>query len=159
MSAFVETKQHINKPTQTYACERVKQGQGWVLLRYVSQKTWQVVDTFLPIGTCTWAFYEEGASYVIWRMESPTGQLLGYLFHVCSDITVSATGVEYLDLLLDVWVDAQGRDHLLDEDELAACLANQKLSPEKVRQIENIAAHVAKNWQVDVKRLDVLLDS
>lgn len=157
MSAFVETKRHINKPTQTYACEKVKQGPGWVLLRYVSHEAWQVVDTFLPIGSSTWAFYEEGASCVIWRMVDPTGQLLGHLFHVSSDISVHSNGVDYLDLLLDIWVDAQGSAHLLDEDELAECVASQKLSPAQAHHIEGIAVRVLENWQVDVKRLDELL--
>ena len=154
MATFVETKRHINKPTQTYACELVKRGQGWVLLRYVSQKAWQIVDTHLPIGSCTWAFYEEGASCVIWRMVDPTEQLMGHLFHICSDIKVGSKGVDYLDLLLDIWVDAKGHVHLLDEDELAECVANQKISPTQAHRIEAKAVHVMENWQADVKRFD-----
>jgi len=152
--AFVETKRHINKPTQTYSCELIKHGQGWVLLRYVSQKAWNVVDTHLPKGSCTWAFYEEGASSVIWRMVNPKGQLLGHLFHICSDIRVESSGVDYLDLLLDVWIDAQGDAHLLDEDELAECVANQKISPAQGHRIKAIAARVLDHWQGDVKKMN-----
>ncbi|MGA1195912.1 MAG: DUF402 domain-containing protein [Candidatus Latescibacterota bacterium] len=151
---FVETKRHINKPTQTYGCELVKQGKGWVLLHYISQKAWQIVDAHLPKGSSTWAFYEEGASSVIWRMVDPAGQLVGHLFHICSDITVKSNGVDYLDLLLDVWVDAQGHAHLLDADELFECVAQQKISLEQKCHIEALAVQVLDNWQMDVQNLE-----
>ena len=55
-------------------------------------------------------------------MLNPGKILEGHLFHICRNQQVQEDRVEYLDLLLDVWVDSEGHITILDRDELEAPL-------------------------------------
>jgi hypothetical protein len=154
MASFIETKRHINKPTQTYTCELFCQGSDWVVLRYVSEAEWYIGNTHLPVGTSTLACYEQGADCVLWRMIDPKGHLIGHLFHICADIDIQPSAVDYLDLLLDVWVDAQDALVILDEDELADCVYHDKLTESQAHEIETFARDIARDRQAWITSLD-----
>jgi hypothetical protein len=157
MASFLETKHHINKPTQTYTCELINRGKDWVVLRYVSDSFWRIEDTELPKNTTTLALYERDAQCVLWRMTGPDMALRGHLFHLCTDIEIKNDGVEYLDQLLDVWIDHKGDVTILDQDELAECVALKKLSHHRAHEIEKAAQDIVKTWQTGLARLDARL--
>lgn len=157
MAPFVETKHHVNKATQTYVCDVLKRSEDWVVLKYVSTQSWEIVDTVLPVGTCTLAYYEVGASWVVWRMSDSEDHLLGHLFHVCRDITLFDNGVDYLDLLLDVWVGGEGEVTLLDEDELAHCVISKKLTITEALKIEKQAQILLETYQHWIDRFQARL--
>jgi len=145
--SFVETKRHLNKPTQTYTCDLVQRGEDWVVLKYVSDRAWQISDVVLPSGTCTLAYYKVGADCLVWKMNDPDGQLLGHLFHICKDVVIEDHRLEYLDLLLDVWVDSKGIPTLLDVDDLDECLRLGIVSDKDAEAIRSIASKVLDGWQ------------
>lgn len=156
---FEETKRHLDKPTQIFTCELVQRGENWVVLKYVSDRSWQISDVVLPAGTCTLAYYQIGADCVVWKMIAPDGQLLGHLFHICSDLAIESQRVEYLDLLLDVWVDLNGKATLLDIEDLAMCLENGILLDKQARNIRDIANKVFDGWQEWVLAFEKCLDT
>lgn len=144
---FVETKRHLNKPTQTFPCTCLARGDDWVLLKYVSTKSYEICGAFLPQGTVTFAFYKMGGHCIVWRMVAPDGCLMGHLFHISKDLEMSDQGLSYLDLLLDVWVDPSGNTTLLDEEELAACVEKGTLSQAQAAEIRGFAETVLDGWQ------------
>ena len=157
MQDFVETKRHVNKATQTYSCDVLKRAKDWVILQYVSSRSWHIANTDLPVGTRTLAYYEVGANWVVWRMLAPSGELLGHLFHICRDITLSENGVDYLDLLLDVWVDHQEKVTLLDEDELDHCVVDEKLTASQASNIQKLAQELLQTYSKWIARLNAQL--
>jgi hypothetical protein len=153
MGRWIETKRHINKPVESYTCDGLGQGQGWVLLSYVSTRDWHIADLCVPAGSTTVALYETGAQFVVWRMTGPDLTVWGHLFHMCTDIEIHSPGVSYLDLLLDVWVSPDGTVRLLDEDELVASVANGLVSHAKEVEIRAAAKDVSVNWRTSVSQI------
>jgi hypothetical protein len=117
----LEVKRHLNKPDASYGCDLLVRGPGYVVLKYVSDRPGRVGDVPIEVGCTTFAYYRDGAGYVLWKMCGADGRLKGHLFHICRDLKVGDGRVEYLDLLLDLWYDATGRLTVLDRDELEAC--------------------------------------
>lgn len=155
---FQEHKRHLNKPDEVYACDLVKRGNDWVILRYVSTREWSVADTVLPSGSQTLAYYQTGSDCVIWRMCDPLGMVMGHLFHVCSLLEVRECDVSYLDLMLDVWGQADGRVWVLDEDDVVASVAAGHLSEKQASAIAKIGCHIQTHWQALIDQLDQSLN-
>lgn len=130
MAGYItEVKRHLNKPDQSFRCEVLSREEGHLVLRYVSDREGRVGGEVFPSGSTTVAHYWEGRGYVGWRMHGPDGTLRGHLFHFCRDVRIGPDSVEYLDLLLDLWVSADGGLTVLDEDELADCVTEGRVSP------------------------------
>ena len=156
---FLETKRHLNKPDQFFSCELVKRAPNWVLLKYVSDRSWQVGETFVAPGSVTFAFYRSDAGVVLWKMCGPAGRLLGHLFHICKDLAIFQDGVTYLDLLLDIWVDAAGRVQILDRDELAACETAGAVDEADLAWIRRQETDVMHRYRHMIAELNALLGS
>ena len=152
----IENKRHINKPTERYKCDLISMGSGRAALRYVSDSTF--VSTRLgvtfPPGCVTLALYEEGKSRVFWGIYSPDAELLGYLVHICRDVAISGDEVDYLDLLLDIWFYPDGRNIILDEDEVAECLESGKLTVEDTAYIEAAKDAALADFSADARALE-----
>lgn len=152
---FREIKRHVNKPDEVYVCELIARGPDWVLLKYVSQRDWILAGTWLPEGSATLALYRRGAEWVLWRISAPDGLVLGHVFHVCTDVEIGEAEVSYRDLLLDVWVDGQGRVTMLDEDEVAACVATGALTLARAATIADAGRRIGRNPAKLIEELDV----
>ncbi len=139
--SYLEVKKHLNKSDQSYPCELLKRGAGYVILRYVNTAIGQVAGVTFEVGSTTFAWYQDGCGYVLWKMYGQEGKLEGHLFHICKDLNVGKSRVEYQDLLLDVWVDCAGQVMVLDREELADCVDSGLVSEED------------QGWIVDQERV------
>jgi len=137
--AFLEVKRHINKPTEQYACRALHWSPQRVVLEYRTPQPYDLGVVKIPPGARTLAHYWEGRGFVLWRMETPQGGLLGHLFHICTNVAISRASVAYLDLLLDVWRPPEGAAALLDEKELEASRRDGRLTPEQAAQAASCA--------------------
>lgn len=155
---FSELKRHIDKLDEEYTCDLHARGADWVVLIYVSTKPWTVAGAYLPVGSKTLAFYKDGASQVLWQMSDPAGHLIGYLFHVCRELHIGKNTVSYLDLLLDVWVNAMGKMTVLDRDDVEACKLSGKLNEDDLADIEAGELQISARWNELVKELGEILD-
>jgi hypothetical protein len=153
---ILEVKRHLNKPDQSYLCDLLYQGSDLVVLKYVSDRPGRVGDTLFEPGTTTYAAYKAGEGYVLWKMVDPQGNLKGHLFHICRDLQVHQDRVDYLDMLLDVWVDRDGRVSVLDRDELAACVSKGVVGQEALAWIEEQEKRIQANWNRMIAELDHL---
>ena len=118
---FREVKRHLDKPDAVFACDPIVHTGDCVVLRYVNVRPGRVGDTAIRTGSVTYGYYRQGAGYVLWKMCDPEGRLLGHLFHICRNLEVGDRCVDYVDLLLDLWYDPEGRLTVLDRDELESC--------------------------------------
>jgi protein associated with RNAse G/E len=54
-------------------------------------------------------------------MYGPEGLLIGTLFHIAKNVIITDRHVQYVDLIVDVWIASDGKVRVLDEDELEEC--------------------------------------
>jgi hypothetical protein len=121
MPVIEEIKHHKNKPTQRFRCELVHRGTGHMVLRYRAAKAGRISDIAIAPGSTTIAHYWTDRGYVLWRMFDRRGRLIGTLLHICRAVTLTMSSVSYEDLILDIWIDPEGRARVLDADELEQC--------------------------------------
>lgn len=143
--AYLEVKRHLNKPDESYSCEALVRGNGTVVLKYVNDQPGRVSGVAFEVGSTTFAYYRTGAGYVLWKMCGADDRLKGHLFHICRDLKVGEDGVEYLDLLLDLWYDAEGRLTVLDREELEACRASGAVGKTDLDWIDRQAREIEQN--------------
>ncbi len=155
--AYLEVKRHLNKPDESYPCEVLVRGDGYVVLKYVNARPGQVGDVTFEVGSTTFAYYRNGAGYVLWKMCGADDRLKGHLFHICRDLKVGEGGVEYLDLLLDLWYDAEGRLTVLDREELEACRASGAVGKTDLDWIDRQAREIEQSADRIIGALDARL--
>ncbi len=118
--SYREIKRHLDKPDAVFVCEPIARTPCSVLLKYVNTRPGRVGDVTFETGSVTYGYYRQGAGYVLWKTHDPQGRLLGHLFHICKNLEVRDHCVDYVDLMLDLWFDSEGRLAVLDRDELEA---------------------------------------
>ena len=154
---ILEIKRHLNKADESYLCDLLKRNSDWIIVKYVSERPGRVGSVTFDAGSTTFAYYRTGMGYVIWKMLSPGDRLEGYLFHICQDICVEEDKVNYLDLLLDVWIDPAGRITILDRDEVEDCAGKGVIGEEELSWIARQEQEIIANWQQIVSDFNLLL--
>ena len=153
----LEIKRHINKPDQSFVCDLLKRGQDYIIIKYVNERPGNVGAVFFDTGSTTYAYYREAMGYVVWKMMNPDDVLEGYLFHICCDLQVHKDRVAYLDLLLDVWIDARGRLEILDRGEVQECAQAGMLGAHELGWIARQEQEIVENWPQIVADFNDLL--
>ena len=147
MTEILEIKRHLNKPDERYRCTLLHSGDDHMLLKYVSKEPVRLGGKVLKPGSTTYAYYKTGAGFVPWKMCGPDGQLRGYLFHLCRDLQVSRDRVDYVDLLLDIWISPEGSISILDRDELEDCAAKGLVDEKDLAWIARHEKEIRNNWK------------
>lgn len=143
----LEIKRHLNKPDESYLCDLLMQSGHVLVLKYVNERAGRVGKVFFEVGSITYAYYKRGEGFVLWQMLGPDENLKGYLFHICRDIKLGKHFVEYLDMLLDVWIDEEGQVTILDRDEVEECVARKIIGDEDLLWIASKEKHIIENWK------------
>jgi protein associated with RNAse G/E len=153
----LELKRHLNKPDQSYLCDLLTRGSDYVIVKYVSEMSGRVGDVTFDAGSTTFAYYRTGMGYVIWKMSTPDNRLEGHLFHICQDLQVGEDRVEYLDLLLDVWIDAASQITILDRDEVEECAVKGVIGESELMWIAQQEQEIIENWKHIISDFNLLL--
>lgn len=156
---ILEIKRHLNKPDESYLCDLLKRGRDYVLVKYVSQSPGRVGSVPFAAGSTTYAYYKTGMGYVTWKMLNAAKKLEGHLFHICRDQQVGEDRVEYLDLLLDVWIDADGQMTILDRDEVEACAVKGVIGKIELTWIAQQEQEIMLNWRQIILDFNQLLSN
>ena len=147
MKEILEIKRHLNKPDEHYFCSLLQSGEDDMVLKYVSKRSAKLGNVLFESGSTTYAYYKTGTGFVPWKMYGPDGHLRGYLFHICRDLRVNQDRVEYLDLLLDIWISPEGSITVLDRDELEACAAKGLVDERDLSWIAHYEEAIEKGWK------------
>ena len=145
MPQIREHKRHLNKPDEAYDCDGIHREDGYLVLRYDVTRDGHIGPFAIPAGSVTIAHYRANVGHVLWEMWDPQRELMGYCYHICEPPVIGPDSVEYLDLLLDLWFDAEGKLTVLDEDELAQTAAEGKISREQLAFVEDQRQAVEQN--------------
>ena len=89
-------------------------------------------------------------------MSTSAGALRGHLFHICRDQKVGDDRVDYLDLLLDIWVGEDGEVLVMDREELVQCRSQGLVSEEDMAGIDREESRILSDWGAMVRRIDQL---
>lgn len=154
---ILELKRHLNKPDQSYLCDLLSRGSDYVIVKYVSEMSGRVGTVTFDVGSTTYAYYQTGMGYVLWKMLNAGNRLEGHLFHICRDLRVGTDRVEYLDLLLDVWIDPAGRMTILDRDEVKECAVKGVIGEKELTWIAQQEQMIIENWRQIISEFDRLL--
>jgi hypothetical protein len=153
MLVIEEIKRHKNKEHQRFLCEVIHRDEGYLVVRFVSQEDGLIKDIVIKTGSTTIGHYWTDRGYVLWRMFNPGGRLAGTLFHICKDVMITEQKVEYLDLIVDLWISPDGMVRILDEDELQECQKAALLSNDEINWIEQQKNIVLQNHHHIIKEL------
>jgi protein associated with RNAse G/E len=74
----------------------------------------------LETGDCFTEYYYTDRWFNIFEIARASGERKGWYCNIAEPAVIQDGCIEQVDLLLDVWVDPQGRALLLDEDEFNA---------------------------------------
>ena len=154
---ILEIKRHLNKPDESYLCDLLRRNGDYIIVKYVSDRSGQVGSVTFDAGSTTYAYYRNGMGYVLWKMLNPGNRLEGHLFHICRDLQVGEDRVDYLDLLLDVWISAKGQVTILDRDEVEDCAAKGMIAEKELVWITRQEKKIIENWRQIIADFDRLL--
>lgn len=130
-----EIRRHLLKEDEIYECDLVRRSANCIVLRYVSDRSYNVAGVRLPRGAVTTGHYWPRRRYCMWEIREPGGKLLGHLFHLCRDLNIRGGCVEYTDMLLDLWIPAFGQPQILDEADLEAAVRARRISHIEAREL------------------------
>ncbi len=125
---ITEIKRNLDGTVERFACHMLHRDPEYVVLCYISDKTYTVADAELPAGSLTIGHYLRGRGYILWEMCAPHGDLVGYYVHLSTDLKFSDRTVEWRDMSVDVWVGSDGQCEVLDEAELHEHVAAGRIS-------------------------------
>lgn len=127
---------------------RVIGGPGYIWFRFWLPREEQIVDKYFD----------------------PAGRPVGIQVDVCGPLTIEPEEWSTVDLLLDLWIDPDGRVTVRNEEQFERAVATGELAPEEashaeahIRQLTLQTAQgrfpppLVRNWQVDVRRVREML--
>lgn len=154
MSIIEEIKEHKNKETQRFLCNALHRESNYLVVSFHSEKEGIIKDMVIPAGSTTVAHYWTDRGYVVWRLFAPERQLIGTLFHIVKNVIITDQSVQYLDLIVDIWIAPDGSMRVLDEDELEECTRRGLISGAEKRWIEKQKALIVRNHARIIEALE-----
>lgn len=153
----IEVKRRLDGRTSRFACALVLRRPHVVVLRYENKRTYRTAHTRIAAGSHTYGFFWKRRPYQLYRVVGPEGALIAHRFDVVEDVCLEERQVSYLDLLLDVWVDASGRAWVEDDDEVADYVRRGALTPAQHERIERTRALLLRRHGAIAREAERLL--
>jgi Protein of unknown function (DUF402) len=135
-STVLEIKYKLTGHRLVYPCRAcLLEPPNRAVLFYVSTSGWQHEQPVIrvPPGTRTFAYYWRDRDFNVYHWLNADGSTIGFYFNVATQTSIRAWGVEWTDLELDYWVDADGNAAAVDEEAVPV-----PLSPPLFRLIANV---------------------
>jgi predicted RNA-binding protein associated with RNAse of E/G family len=157
-----EIKRTVAGETLRFACRALKiEPSRAAVLVYVAQHGWshEQPRIVLPPGGISLGYYWTNRRYNVFQWLHPSGETIGHYFNVADETVVSPTAVEWLDLIVDYWIGADGTRGLLDEEEVPPGLAQSHRSAldaglhDVLRQADAVVGEVSASSERHFSRL------
>lgn len=108
------------EPKAQYEAEILERlAHGIVIRAYWRQATKDLGYTVFEPGDRFIEYYYTDRWFNIFDIAGIGGRRKGWYCNIAEPAAIAGERIEQVDLLLDVWVDVQGRAKILDEDEFA----------------------------------------
>lgn len=150
-----ETKQKIDGSVHNFECTLKSISPEHAIIKHIWHRQTPYVDgpAYLPAAEIhTTAFFWSSRNFVIYRMTTPKGDLLGTRIDAAENIIISNHEISWRDLVLDFWISPDSNFFVLDEDELTEAINKQLLTPDQIHKVEETRAYLEKHY------LDILRD-
>lgn len=154
---IVEVKRHLDGRVERFECALLLRRPHVLVVRFDHRKALGAGGGVIPAGSRSYGFFWRRRPYQLYRICGPDGRLIAHRFDVMQDVRLSEREVSYTDLLLDLWVDAQGRARLEDEDEVAVYARRGLLSTAQRRRIERARAVLLRGHRRIAREAERLL--
>ena len=129
-----ERKHHIDGRVEEFNCDVVEISSDHAIVDFIWHRDEPLDDGpfQLPAGAIhTRAYFWANRNYLVYAISLDGNEILGHRFDVCEDIRISTEQIEFLDLALDLWIDSDGKIHVLDQDEVDQYRASGLISIEQ----------------------------
>ncbi len=136
---ITEVKRHLDGRVERFDCLLVTRRPQLIVVRFDHRRTRRAGGLLIPAGSRSYGFFWRRRGYVLYRIVGPDGSLIAHRFDVVEDVRLG-DAVSYTDLLLDVWIDPEGRVWVEDEEEVAEHGRHGLLSPAQRARIERTQA-------------------
>ncbi|MBI4639861.1 MAG: DUF402 domain-containing protein [Candidatus Tectomicrobia bacterium] len=150
---YLEMKRNVHKEDQTFSCNLVHYQPDYVVISMPRTRPFVMLGSQLDPGGSTVAHFWNDRGYALYEFLNPGDRVVGYYFHLLSDVLIREDSVEYKDLLLDLWVYPDGRWVELDRDELDDCAQKGLISQEEMESANRWAKEIVRNFNAIVSSL------
>jgi hypothetical protein len=169
MSLCTEKKTLLSGGVKLFSCELVHLRDGFGVLRYVIDHSYDINGVKLRPGDITLALYWTDRPYTLYIWYLNKGTEVAYYFNIADQITLQPQEFAWRDLVVDILIDPRsclppcqggierGLDmdsivHVLDEHELPA-----DLSPEFASYIQSTKDFILREYRTIIHEADATL--
>jgi predicted RNA-binding protein associated with RNAse of E/G family len=147
LAHYIETKRTLDGRVQRFETRLLARGRGWAAVRFdFTGATYARAGGFeIPTGSYTTGFFWRDRTYNLYHITRADGTPIADRFDVAEGVRIRADGLEFSDLLLDLWVSPLGETHFEDEDEVREYHERGLLSDRQITTIERTARYLARN--------------
>ena len=146
---FNETKRTLDGREQTFATRLIAARPGLAVVRFdFTGSAYAHAGGFtIPPGSYTTGFFWRGRTYNLYHITTVDGAPIADRFDVVEGVRIRAGGLEFTDLLLDLWVSPLGEARFEDEDEVREYRERGLLTDRQFATIERTSHYLARNHQ------------
>jgi uncharacterized protein len=149
MAVFTETKRTLDGRVQTFDVQLLAATRRLAVVRYeFTGTTYARAGGFsIPPGSYTTGFFWRDRTYNLYHISRIDGTPIADRFDVIERVRIQRRGVEFTDLLLDLWVSGLGEARFEDEDEVQEYRERGLLSDRQFATIERTSRYLKRNHQ------------
>lgn len=147
---YLETKRTLDGREQRFETRRLLVTPRMAAVRFdFTGTTYSHAGGFsIPPGSYTTGFFWRDRTYNLYHISHADGLPIADRFDVVEGVHIRRTGLEFTDLLLDLWVSPLGETHFEDEDEVREYRERGLLSDRQFATIERTARYLARNHRM-----------
>ncbi len=149
MERFTETKRTLDGRVQTFEVELLAATPRLAAVRYeFTGAAYANAGGFsIPPRSYTTGFFWRDRTYNLYHICHADGSPIADRFDVIESVRIHRRGVEFTDLLLDLWVSHLGEAHFEDEDEVREYRERGLLTDRQFATIERTSRYLNRNHQ------------
>ena len=144
---FKEIRLHKNKSPQEFLCTLLHRTRDYLVIAFHSHTSSRINGRLVEKGSTTIAHYWTNRNYTLWKFLDTNQKLIGYLFHICTDVVIGKSTVTYMDLELDVWIDPDGTVAILDQEDITICCEKGLINSNEHSLIEKEKNNIVLNFK------------
>jgi predicted RNA-binding protein associated with RNAse of E/G family len=154
---ITEVKLRLRGEPKQFEVELLLREGGLTLVRFVTQTAMKGDENRFAAGSYTYGYFWDDRNYNVYRMHLASGKLYGHRFDILRDAHLEGDRLFWTDLLLDVWLYADGRVAWKDEDELAEYLREGWMSQADGELVRRTRSELERSFDRIVAEADELL--
>jgi len=163
MSGFVETKRTLDGRVQTFQTRLLMATRRMAAVRFdFAGTTYAHAGGFsIPSGSFTTGFFWRDRTYNLYHITDAGGTSIADRFDVVEGVRIRSDGLEYTDLLLDLWVSPLGEAHFEDEEEVEDYRKRGLITDRQILTIRRTSRYLNRNHRrivsaalAELERLD-----